>query len=37
MAGRVLSTLVDVMRIVFFAIAVGLTIQMMHADGQPAR
>ena len=28
-AGRALSTLVDVIRIVFFAIAVGLTIQMM--------
>jgi len=32
-AGRALSTLVDVMRIVFFAIAVGLTIQMMMRMG----
>ena len=32
-AGRVLSTLVDVGRIVFFAIAVGLTIQMMPRMG----
>ena len=29
-AGRVMSTLVDIGRIVFFAIAVGLTIQMMQ-------
>lgn len=29
-AGRVMSTLVDIVRIVFFAIAVGLTIQMMQ-------
>jgi TRAP-type C4-dicarboxylate transport system permease small subunit len=28
-AGRALSTLVDVVRIVFFAVAVGLTVQMM--------
>jgi ABC-type nickel/cobalt efflux system permease component RcnA len=35
-AGRALSTLVDVMRIVFFALAVGLTIQMMMRHGQPA-
>ena len=33
MAGRVMSTLVDVMRFVFFAIAVGLTIQMMLRMG----
>ena len=32
-AGRALSTLVDVMRIVFFAMAVGLTIQMMMRMG----
>ena len=32
-AGRALSTLVDVMRIVFFAVAVGLTIQMMMRMG----
>ncbi len=32
-AGRVMSTLVDVMRIVFFALAVGLTIQMMIRMG----
>jgi TRAP-type C4-dicarboxylate transport system permease small subunit len=32
-AGRALSTLVDVMRIVFFALAVGLTIQMMMRMG----
>jgi TRAP-type C4-dicarboxylate transport system permease small subunit len=32
-AGRALSTLVDVVRIVFFAIAVGLTIQMMLRMG----
>jgi len=32
-AGRVLSTLVDVMRFVFFALAVGLTIQMMLRMG----
>ena len=32
-AGRVLSTVVDVGRIVFFAIAVGLTIQMMMRMG----
>jgi TRAP-type C4-dicarboxylate transport system permease small subunit len=32
-AGRVLSTLVDVVRIAFFAIAVGLTIQMMLRMG----
>ncbi len=32
-AGRVLSTLVDVMRIAFFALAVGLTIQMMLRMG----
>jgi TRAP-type C4-dicarboxylate transport system permease small subunit len=32
-AGRFMSTLVDVMRIVFFAIAVGLTIQMMLRMG----
>jgi TRAP-type C4-dicarboxylate transport system permease small subunit len=33
MAGRVLSTLVDVMRIAFFALAVGLTLQMMQKMG----
>jgi TRAP-type C4-dicarboxylate transport system permease small subunit len=33
MAGRVMSTLVDVVRIVFFALAVGLTIQMMLRMG----
>ena len=33
MGGRVMSTLVDVMRFVFFAIAVGLTIQMMLRMG----
>ncbi len=33
MAGRVLSTAVDVVRIVFFAFAVGLTIQMMMRMG----
>ena len=33
MAGRVMSTLVDVVRFVFFAIAVGLTIQMMLKMG----
>ena len=32
-AGRALSTLVDIMRIVFFALAVGLTIQMMLRMG----
>ncbi len=32
-AGRALSTAVDVMRIVFFALAVGLTIQMMLRMG----
>jgi TRAP-type C4-dicarboxylate transport system permease small subunit len=32
-AGRALSTAVDVMRIVFFALAVGLTIQMMMRMG----
>ena len=32
-AGRVLSTAVDVMRFVFFALAVGLTIQMMIRMG----
>jgi TRAP-type transport system small permease protein len=32
-AGRVMSTLVDVLRIVFFALAVGLTIQMMLRMG----
>src|SRR5262245_2719108 len=32
-AGRVLSTAVDVMRIVFFALAVGLTVQMMMRMG----
>ena len=32
-AGRVLSTLVDVGRIVFFATAVGLTVQMMLRMG----
>ena len=32
-AGRALSTLVDVMRIVFFALAVALTIQMMLRMG----
>jgi TRAP-type C4-dicarboxylate transport system permease small subunit len=32
-AGRMMSTLVDVMRIVFFALAVGLTIQMMLRMG----
>ena len=32
-AGRALSTVVDVMRIVFFALAVGLTIQMMMRMG----
>jgi TRAP-type transport system small permease protein len=32
-AGRVLSTAVDVVRIVFFALAVGLTIQMMMRMG----
>src|SRR5258706_5936786 len=32
-AGRVMSTLVDAMRIVFFAIAVALTIQMMMRMG----
>jgi TRAP-type C4-dicarboxylate transport system permease small subunit len=31
--GRALSTAVDVMRIVFFALAVGLTIQMMLRMG----
>ena len=33
-AGRVMSTLVDVVRIVFFIIAVGLTIQMMTRMGR---
>jgi len=33
LAGRMMSTLVDVVRIVFFAIAVGLTIQMMLRMG----
>jgi TRAP-type C4-dicarboxylate transport system permease small subunit len=33
MAGRAMSTLVDAMRIVFFAIAVALTIQMMMKMG----
>ena len=33
LAGRAMSTLVDVVRIVFFAIAVGLTIQMMLRMG----
>ncbi len=33
-AGRALSTLVDIMRIVFFALAVGLTIQMMTKMGR---
>jgi TRAP-type C4-dicarboxylate transport system permease small subunit len=33
-AGRVMSTLVDVVRIVFFIIAVGLTIQMMSRMGR---
>jgi TRAP-type C4-dicarboxylate transport system permease small subunit len=32
-AGRVMSTLVDIVRIVFFATAVGLTIQMMTRMG----
>jgi TRAP-type C4-dicarboxylate transport system permease small subunit len=32
-AGRALSTVVDVLRIVFFALAVGLTIQMMMRMG----
>jgi len=32
-AGRVMSTLVDVLRFVFFALAVGLTIQMMLRMG----
>jgi TRAP-type C4-dicarboxylate transport system permease small subunit len=32
-AGRVLSTVVDVMRIAFFALAVGLTLQMMLRMG----
>ena len=32
-AGRALSTLIDVMRIVFFAVAAGLTIQMMTRMG----
>jgi TRAP-type transport system small permease protein len=32
-AGRVLSTAVDVIRIVFFALAVGLTVQMMMRMG----
>ena len=32
-AGRVLSTLVDLIRIAFFALAVGLTIQMMTRMG----
>jgi TRAP-type C4-dicarboxylate transport system permease small subunit len=32
-AGRVLSTAVDVIRFVFFALAVGLTIQMMIRMG----
>ena len=32
-AGRALSTLVDLMRIAFFAIAVGLTVQMMSRMG----
>jgi TRAP-type transport system small permease protein len=33
-AGRVLSTLVDVVRIAFFAVAVGLTLQMMQKMGR---
>ena len=33
-AGRVLSTAVDVIRIVFFALAVGLTVQMMMRMGR---
>ena len=33
--GRWLSTLVDVLRIAFFAAAVVLTVQMMMQDGQP--
>jgi TRAP-type C4-dicarboxylate transport system permease small subunit len=33
LAGRLLSTLVDGMRIVFFALAVGLTLQMMQKMG----
>jgi TRAP-type C4-dicarboxylate transport system permease small subunit len=33
LAGRLLSTLVDVMRIAFFALAVGLTLQMMQKMG----
>ena len=32
-AGRAMSTLVDVMRIAFFALAVGLTVQMMMRMG----
>ena len=33
LAGRLMSTLVDVMRIAFFALAVGLTLQMMQKMG----
>jgi TRAP-type transport system small permease protein len=33
-AGRALSTLVDIIRIVFFALAVGLTLQMMQRMGR---
>ena len=33
LAGRLLSTLVDLMRIAFFALAVGLTLQMMQKMG----
>jgi len=33
LAGRLMSTLVDVMRIAFFALAVGLTLQMMQRMG----